>query len=125
MLRPELTKLVANELRLFLEDPVSALFDDPAFRRHGDGLGGGNTMVSERRSATPGKHRNRESGLSELAGLLGHLRNVAIEVQTCAKVSGLAHLYSVRFDLLLFNGLRVIGEIAKEVPQVLLFPALY
>src|SRR5262249_39363938 len=122
--RPEIVKFLADELRLFLEDPMAALLDDSPLSGNGNGLSAVEAMVGEGSAARPGEHRRGQFFLGKFARLFSRLRDVAVMVEAGAKVSGLSHLHGVALHLVFLDRGRVIGEVAKEVPQVLLLAAL-
>src|SRR5262245_8564923 len=116
--RPEFAKLLADEVRLFLEDPMAALLDDPPLGGNGYRFGAVDAVVAEGSLARPGEHRRRQFCLGEFACLFSHLRDVAIVVEAGTQVAWLPHLHDVALHLVFRDRPRVIGEIAKEVPQV-------
>src|SRR5262245_27656379 len=124
MARPKGIKLLADELSLLFEDPMAALLDDAPLGGDGDHLSAVETVSTKGSAARPSEHRRRQLLSHQLARLLRHLRDVAVVVQARPQVAGLAHLHDVTLQLVLRDGRRVVGEVAKEMPKVLLLPAL-
>jgi hypothetical protein len=118
----ELAQLIGNEIRLLLEDPVSAFLDDAAFRSDRDGSGAIDAVITKRSATCPRQHGHRKLVAGQLLRLLGHLRNVAIVIEAGPKVSGLPHLHHIELDLFFRKRLRVVGKIPEKVPQILVFP---
>ena len=81
-------------------------------------------MISERSMTSPSQHRHSQRVYGQFSSLRGHLRNVAAVVQARAEAAWLPHMHDVLLYFTLGYRRRVIGEIAEEVPQVLLLPAL-
>ena len=118
---PEASQFLDDEIRLLFEDRVAALLDDAALCGSGDRFGASKQWLPK--GVCPAEHRHRELGSGKLAGLLGHLRKVTVEVEACAQVRGLTHLCDVVLYFILGNGGRVVGKIAKKVPQILFLAA--